>query len=344
VKQFDRAPADEVRLAQSPPLLVLAVAASFAALWINRVMLLVLDGRIPNTDLILLSRWGQFATNLAVIASLVALLGALIELEPDDRAASLWRRIVIASLTGIVVFTVARAAFFPRERTTAAILWISIGAAYILAIFFAIDAARWARSIDARVTTAAAASMACLALGALVIDRYSYYQPSRWQGIAVYQLQRAGEVGYLVAILSASAFAIPRGRGRRERFALALAAVTFATIGSALCWALLHLRGDFTLTLQYALRVSWLIDQLPSVYLIVLCAGWSAAAGALLSADPTKRSAALGIILLICSGYAPRSPDRLLMHVLAILLLARAVERTRLQITKPSQPPSNPTS
>lgn len=315
----------ELPISPSHPLAVLAVVASFTALWLNRVMLIVLDGHVPTTSLLQLSRWGQFATNLAVVASTVTLLSALITPYRYATDTPLRRRIFVAGLTGIMIFTVARATFLPRERSVAAMIWVSIGAAYILAIYIAMEGARWAKSIASRTVTIAAASMAFLALGALVIERLSYSQSGFWQEVVVRQLQRAGEAGYLVALMGSTAFAMPLDRGRRDRLALALTLVTFVTTGIALFWASVHLRGDFALALQYALRVSWLIDQLPTFYVLVLCAAWSAALGALAGTDRIRKSAALGIILLICSGYAPRSPDRLVMLVLSVLLLARAV-------------------
>jgi hypothetical protein len=322
-------------ISPTPPLAVLAVAASFAAMWLNRVLLIVLDGHVPTASLLQLSRWGEFATNLAVVASLVTLLSAFVTPYRYATNIPLRRRIFVAGLTGVMVFTVARATFFPRERSVAAMIWVSIGAAYILAIYIAMEGARWAKSIASRTATIAAASMAFLALIALVIERLNFSLSGFWQTVVVRQLQRAGEAGYIVALMGSTAFAMPLGRGRRNRLALALTLLTFAITFIALSFASVHLRGDFALALQYALRVSWLVDQLPSLYILVLCAAWSAALGALVGTDRVLKSAALGIVLLICSGYAPRSPDRLVMLVLSILLIARAViERTHNKVSK----------
>jgi hypothetical protein len=294
-------------------------------MWINRVMLIVLDGRVPTTSLLQLSRLGQFSTNLAVVASLGTLLGAFLTPYRFPINAPLQRRILIAMLTGTMVFTVAIATFLPRERSFTSMLWISIGAAYMLALYVAMDGARWAKSIASRTATLAAAGMAFFALSALLFGRLRQNQSSLWQGVILQQLQYAGEAGYLVALMGSTALAVPLGPGRRNRMALALAVLTFVTTAIALYFASVFLRGDFALALQYSLHVSWLMDRASYLYVLLLCAGWSAALGALTATDRIRKSAARGIVLLICSGYAPRSPDRLVILVLSVLLIARSV-------------------
>jgi hypothetical protein len=238
---------------------------------------------------------------------------------------SLWRRMITGGLTGVLAFAVARALIIPREQVTAAVLWIATGAAYILALYIAMEGARWGRRAVARVIAIAAASMTILALGALVIERLNQLRLGGWRFLLVDQLQRAGEVGYLVTLCGAAIFALSRPRCRRDWFANAIALAVFGTTGGVCAWALINFRGDLILVLSYALRVTWLVDQYPAVYLVIVCAAISAAIGAASTTAPAKKEVALGILLLICSGYAPRSPDRLLIYVLGVLQLSRGV-------------------
>ena len=308
-----------------PPLLSLTAVSAVAAMVINRLLLIFLDGRIGSSSLLQLSRWGQLTTTLATLAALVAFVGALFSSANRSSQISLRRRMVMGGLTGILVFAVARSVVIPRERATAAILWIATGAAYILIVYVAMEGARWARRPVSRLVAIAAASMAILALGALVLERFNQYQLGGWQLVMVEQLQRAGEAGYLAVLISATAFALNWPRSRRDWFGHAVALLTFASTCGLCVWALLNLRGDVALVIAYALRGSWFIDRFPAVYLVVVCAAGSAALAASISSDSAKKAVALGIILLVCSGYAPRSPDRLLIYVLAVLQLARGV-------------------
>jgi hypothetical protein len=300
----------------------LAVTASLIAAVVNRALLIFLDSRTPHSVLLELNRWGQFATTLAVIASLLAFLNATLGLANRSIPVPFLFRITAGALAVVLILIIGRAALLPGERTSGFLFWMATGAAHALGALIALEAARWARGFSLRATVLAAAGMAILALFALIVDYSRFFLLWRWQAVAIDQLRHAGEAGYLVTLVGGTVFVFGAIRSWRETVSLLVAALIFAVTSAIGLWALDHARGDFILAVHYWFRLTWLLDRHPAVYVAIICAAGSATVFAFAVRDEAKKAIAMAILLLICSGYSPSSADRLIIYVLAALQLA----------------------
>lgn len=311
-------------LAATPLLGMLAMAGAVLDLAINRFAVRTLGGTMSHEQLVLLSRWGDLPRNLAAVCGLVALTIALLSFLRTPMHAPVRRRLSIAGFAGIFLPTTALATLLPAERTSAQIVLFATGAANVLVVLLGLTAARRRAPPGLRTGVVLLSASAFFAFCALVIALVQPLAHSR-AGIMTAVVSRGiGEVAFLIAPLAIGLTVFPRPSDLRSRISLGAGLLTFAVTTSLGWWGLAELRSDFAIILYGAERVELLLEAAPLVYVLIFAAATGIGVGALASDDETRRQVGAGVLLLVASGYAARSPSRLLMTVLAVALLARA--------------------
>jgi hypothetical protein len=315
----------EDNLSRTPPLASLTAAAAVCSLLINRLLIPSL-GKESEYELVFdLIRAGHFAANLTAVAGLFAILTVIFNLVRTPEQASVRRRLAIACFAGIFIPTIALATFFPREKTSVHIVLLGIGAANVLIVIITMNAARLTKSSLARAVAVGFATMALFTLASQVYHLLTIHQLNAIHVKIVNVLKTVGEIGYVVALLSAAFFIFPRGTDLREQFARIATVVVFGASVFGFHIVQSALGSDFILLLYHAQRVSGLIDTLPFAYAFPISIGFAASIGALVAKDKSRFQAAIGVILLISAGFAPYSPERLLTQTLAAVLIARSI-------------------
>ncbi len=311
-------------LSVTPLLGMLAVVAALLDLGINRFAIRALVGTLPHPALITLSRWGELPRNLAAVSGLVALTMALLSFLRTPTHAPVRRRLSIAGFAGIFLPTTALATLLPADRTSPQIVLFATGAANVLAVLLGVTAARRAAPVGIRAGVAVMAVSALSAFTALVVVLFEPLSQSRIGVLVALTLKGIGEVGFMLTPLLVGVSVFPRGRTTRSRVALAVGVLAFAATAALGWWGMAELRADFAIVLYGAARVELWLEAAPAVYVLLFAAAVGIGAGALASGDAIHRQAGAGVLLLVASGYAARSPGRLLMTVLAVALLSRA--------------------
>jgi hypothetical protein len=322
-----------IHVGNSPPLSWLTAGAALCAMALNQLLVPGLSGgtRRPFLLDLGLDRWGTFATNLTAISGLIALCFGLVAFIRYSTVVGMRQRLLLGGFAGIFLPTITIAALFERQRTTAQVVLFALGAAYVLSAIVNMSAARVAPSRYARAVALCAAAMAMLSLVAQVLQLMAQVHLGVWQTLTQQVLQNVGEVCYLLLLAFSAPLLLPTRADTRSRLARMTGFFVLPMVLGSLYMAERILDNDYALLLYHAQRVTLFIDSWPRLYAIPIGLAFSSSVAALLAKDPVRKQAALGVLLLLGSGYAPHAPGRLLTLTLGLLLIARAV-------IAPSQP------
>ena len=326
------AEAFSMHVASSPPLAWVATAAALSALVLNQLLLPGLGDATRRVLIHRLDRWGAFATNLTAISGLIALTFGLLAFVRYSKVIGLRHRLLLGGFAGIFLPTIAVAALFERQRTTAQIVLFALGAAHVLCAVVSMSAARAAPSRYPRMVALCAASMAVFVLLAQVLQQLSLVRLGVWQQQIQQALQGMGEGCYLLLLSGVAPLLLPSRSDTRSRLARAAGFFVLPMVLGSLYMAERILDNDYALLLYHAQRVTLFIDSWPRIYAVPIGLAVASSVAAVLAKDPVRKQAAAGVLLLLGSGYAPHAPGRLLTLTLALVLIARAV-------IAPSQPP-----
>ncbi len=329
----DLAAAFSMHVSSSPPLAWLAACAALAAMGINQLVLPGLAETARHALLHNLERWGAFCTNLSAISGLIALGFGLLAFIRYSTMVELRQRLLLGAFAGIFLPSIAVAALFERQRTTAQVVVFAIGAAQVLGAIVSTSAARAAPSRFARAVAWCAAAMAIFTLLAQVGQVMSELHLSVVLARAQQIMQSAGEACYLLLLCSIAPLLLPSRAGTRSRLARLAGFFVLPIALGALYMAEAALENDYALLLYHAQRVTLFIDSWPQIYAVPIGLALSGSLAAVLAKDPVRRQAAAGVLLLLSSGYAPHAPGRLLTCTLSMVLIARA-------LIAPGQPPA----
>jgi len=334
-----------LRLEATPLLGIVAAICAMIDLGLNRVAVRTLGGTLTHDELIQLSRWGELPRNLAAVCGLVALTIALIAFLRTPVHAPVRRRLSIAGFAGIFLPTTALATLLPAERTSLQIVLFATGAANVLTVLLGLTAARRAAPPGIRIGVGLMALSALLSFTALVVSLVEPIAHTEAGVSTARWLRHGGEALYLLVPLAVAVSVFPPGRTQRERLSLAVGVIAAVTAATLMWWGHSELRGEFTVIVYGATRLEMLLESIPQAYTLPIALGLGVGVGALTSADPTRRQAGAGVLLVVAAGYAAKSPSRLLMMVLGAALLARAtvvlagrLEQTREQRREERRP------
>jgi hypothetical protein len=319
------AAAFSLHVSNSPPLSWLTTLAALVALALNQ---LLLPGLGDNARRVLprhIDQWGEFATNLTAISGLIALAFGLSAFIRFSRAITAGQRLLLSGFAFVIFLPTMTVAVLFGQRMTAQVVLLALGAAYVLGAIVCMSAARVAPSRYARGLALCAASMAMLSLLAQVLQLIAQVRLGTWQQQAQQIAQSVGEVSYLLLLAGSTPMLLPTRSDLRSRGALLVGSFLLPVVLGGLYMAERILDNDYTLLLYHAQRVTLFIDSWPRLYAVPIGLAFSSSVAALLAKDPARKQAALAMLLLLGSGYAPHAPGRLLTLTLALLLLARAL-------------------
>jgi hypothetical protein len=315
-----------IHVGNSPPLAWLAAIAALSAMALNQLILPALGDAGRHALVHNLDRWGTFATNLTAISGLIALAFGLLAFVRYSTVIGPWQRLLLGGFAGFFFLpTIAVAALFERQRTTAQIVLFALAAAHVLGAIISMSAARAAPARYARAVALCAAAMAIFALCSQVLQLMSQMSLGVWQVETQQALQSVGEIDYLLLLCGSAPLLLPPSSDTRSRLARMAGFFVLAFVLGALYMAERILDNDYAVLLYHAQRVTVFIDSWPRLYSIPIALAVASSVSALLAADPVRRQAAIGVLLLLASGYAPHAPSRLLTLTLALVLIARAL-------------------
>ena len=319
--------------AQVPLMGTVAALAAFIDLALNRLAIRSLGESFPRHVMLELSRLGELPQNFAAVAGIVAVTLALGAFLRSSRAMPVRLRLGIAAFAGIFLPTIVLATVLPPNRTSDHMVLFATGAGLILTTLINTAAIRNAAPTGVRIASGAAAAAAALAflglLGSLV-------RPfAHWSfGLEILRAMRAGgEFAYFAVFVAALAgLAQSPHRPRASRGGIAAAILASAAALAALVVCRSELGGELDTVLYGALRVELFLDGHNVVYVVLLALTVGAAIVPVINPVGIHRQLGVALLLWLSAGFAPRTPGRLLMFVLAATLLCRcalALGRTR---------------
>jgi hypothetical protein len=317
---------DGVVLGGAPVLTWLAVLGACAAAGLKSVELLLPKlGVHGHATLLQVQRAGDFSANLGAVSGLIALSAALVTFVRVGGPVSLRRRLLMAGFAGILLPTVALATALPKERTTLPVVVFGLGAAHVLSAIIATAAALAASRWLPRIVALAAGGNALFALLAHVLQLWQ----QRHHGVlyaAAYEVSRAfGEASYLALLVLSAVLLFPRTPLLRDRVGRWLAFAVWVVGTYSFYEAYSSFGSDYVVALYQALRVTLFLEREPIFYALPVVLALGAALAALIADDRARAQAALGVLLFLAAGYAPRAPGKFLALALGTALLSRAL-------------------
>ena len=321
----DIAAATNPHFESSPPLSWMAATAAMAAMIINQLLLPAIGKTAAPALLRSLDRVGAFVANLAAISGLVALAFGLVAFVQYNGLIRPRQRLTVGLVGLLFMPMITAATLFEREQTTTGIVLLGLGLAHLLSAHVCLCAIYATRRRYPRAIAGLGVGMAICALLAQLLVQMSHIWVNGWQVVAQSTLQTTGEIFYLLLLMGMTLLLWPTGRDRRSRFASVLGSIVLPLVLGALFIAERNLRGDYTLLLYHAQRVTLFIDTWPRAYSIPIGLAVASLVAAPIGGGPVRVQAAAGAMLLLASGYAPLAPGRLLTSALAFVLISRAI-------------------
>lgn len=332
----------------NPPLIFLCAAAAFCASVIQQTAIPLLKTTEYRSSVDRLNDAGNFSANLAAIAGIIALGFALLGFARHATWMGVMRRFVLAAFSGVFLASMGIAVLFDRQRTTTESVLFAFGAASVLASLLHGIAFRAARGTAEHLLAGSASLMAAAALAAQLLQLWSEQTLSASHLSALNLARNAGELAYLAILVSAAVVVLPERSLPRGRIARVLAFFLVPLVIGGLVAAEGALGKDYGIVLYQSQRVSFWIDKMPVVYALPLALALAGSVAGMIGGTTAQREGACGLLLLLCSGYAPPAPGRLLTLTLGLTLLARAIVwmrgASRTSMPAPSPPAPSPSS
>ncbi|MGD8606913.1 MAG: hypothetical protein PVH21_06445 [Myxococcales bacterium] len=307
-----------------PPLAWMSGISAFVDLLLDRVLVKLGHEAWSLTALMKLDQWGGFARNLSVVSALVALVFCLVALTSRRSELPLSARTGIAGFGWVLIPIVTLMTFLPREWTRPELVLVTAGLSHALILLLVLAGMHWRSTkaiLGALVLTMVAAFSGILSMIVTLIGNRTYWEQTERLSNA---FRWSGELAYLtVPIVLGLAVGVP-WRKPRGKLALALSVLTAASVAAAMIvWQ--RATGSQWPTLLYgAIHLDLLPDRYALAYAVPLAIGWAVTVAAALSNDSARRQMSVGLLLLLSSGYLPRTPATLITTTLGVALLARA--------------------
>jgi hypothetical protein len=331
-------------LENAPPLAGLAALSAFAAMLLNQVLMPGL-GAEHNTDLLSrISRGGQFAANLAVISGLVSYLFCVIGIARGQTPLTVFRRVLWVMLSVLLLRAATIATLFERVETTRENVYLAVGAANMIGVLSSLYALERTRGLI-RVVALLLTCLPLFSIASVLLEVTQDFQLDVWRQRGHAWTQALGELSYVGVLLASFPMLVPRGLRVRDLVARTAGIAVLVASVYALRTAEAALHTDYPVLFYHAQRVGLLLDRSPLLYAIPFCLALSAVTTALIAAKGARWQAAVGILLLMAAGYAPKAPGRLLSMALGFVLLSRALialAEVLPRLTRPTPTPTPP--
>ncbi|MFZ1865430.1 MAG: hypothetical protein WAU39_14485 [Polyangiales bacterium] len=320
-------------VAWAPPLAWMSGIAALFDLVLNRVLVKLGHDAWSLKTLVELDQWGGFARNLSVVSALIALIFCLVVISSGKSGLPLPVRTGIAGFGWVLVPIVTLMTFLPREWTRPELVMVVAGLSHALILLLVLAGTHWRSTkatLGALVLTMLAAFSGVVSMIVTLVGNRTYWEQTERLSNA---FRWSGELAYLAVPLAVGLMAAIPWREARGKLALALSMLAAASVaGAMIAWQ--HAAGrDWPTVLYGALRLDLIPDRYTIVYAVPLGIGWAVTVAAALSKDSIRRQMGAALLLLLSSGYAPRTPAALTTTTLGVALLVRAalaiVERRR---------------
>lgn len=270
-------------------------------------------------------RWSQFFSLTSAIACVIALPLSMVTPLRTNTTVAWSKRLSGVGFAAILLFVVIRAALLPREQTSGQHVFLALGAAHLLGLSLTGAALLRSRNALLRATLSAAFVMTLAAIIGQVLELFMQVNLS----ITQLQLSRTahtiGELGYLFMLFGLAALLLAHNGDQRGAVARRLGLALIGMVGAALVLVYQRLGIDtFGLLMYHAQHVRLLLEVTPLVYIVPITLAVASGLSGLLLHRPELHQVALGALLLVASGYCPRSPVQLAWFALGLSMLARA--------------------
>ena len=321
------APVESARslpLTAVPPLTWMTTVACAADLIINRILLRTWASSWSREAFYELDRWGAFSRNLAVVSGLVALGFCLAAFGSRRSGLPLSARIGIMGFGWAFIPIVVMMTFLPLAWTRVELVLLIAGLAHALILLLILAGIHW-RSTKA---TSSALALLLVAYVSGIVSLIVTLVGGRalWEHTErlAFAFRWSGELAYLaVPIAVGFAVRIP-WRETRGKWVLVFSTLAAAGVAVGMVAWRRAIGVDLTNLFYGAFRLDFLAEQdAIGWYAVPLGIGWAVTSAAILSKDPTLRQMGAALALLLCTGYAPRTPSALVISVLAVALVSR---------------------
>jgi hypothetical protein len=320
-------------LERAPPLAHLAAVMALSDLILNRIAPLAVNMIADDRSVAVhLLRYGTLPRNAAAVAGVIALAAALFGFLRMAGWASLFRRLQVAGLAGLLFPALLLGLLLPKERVPAPVVLVAVGVGHALVALFGVTVLPY-RSAAARRASLAASLTSALVLTLLVaaslegIQRFletpdSLVAKAVWATMAGSRL--LGELVWCsvpwIALLPGLRRLLSERRVRVAFLALALVALVASVIAE------LKLHPSYSIVAYSAFRLTFLPERWSGLYGLAALLALALAAAGLLSERPLVRQHASAVLLWIACGFAPRSLSQVLYFVLGAAMLSRVAQ------------------
>lgn len=308
-----------------PPVAILAALAALVSMALNQLALPGLGAGTHAAQFPKLAQAARFSANLAVTSGLITLVSCVSWALLGLPRLPLRRQLIVLSGSGVLAHIAVSALLFDPLAASRTQIYFGVAAANLIGMAVGSAAVSSTRGPFLRLIALAITALAALNLLTVVLDFAPDAQLDPWMHRAMLICKGAGEVVYLLLLLSAFPLLVPRGLRMRALVARSLGFAVLVMTFYAQLTAEHHLHADYALLLYSAQRVSLWLDRYPMAYAVPFCLLLSASITGLLNGGAVRLQAASGMLLIFSAGYATRAPGRLLSLAIGFMVLARAL-------------------
>lgn len=310
----------------------MAAVGCAADLAVNHILLRSSADTLSRDAFLQLDRWGAFSRNLAVVSGLVALAFCLVAYGSRKSGLPLSARIGIIGFGWAFVPIVTMMTFLPLAWTRVEHVLVIVGLAHALILLLILAGLHW-RSTKA-ISSALALLLVAYVSGIVSLIVTLVGGRALWEHTErlAFAFRWSGELAYLAFPMAVGfAVRIP-WREARGKWTLVLSTLAAAGVAAGMVAWRNSVGGDLTNLFYGAFRLDFLAEHNAiGWYAIPLGIGWAVTCAATLSKDPALRQMGAALVLLLCTGYAPRTPSALVISVLAVALVSRVALACALQ-------------
>jgi hypothetical protein len=308
-----------------PPLSSLAAVAALVAMTLNQLVLPGLGSGARTAHFPKLAQAARFSANLAVTAGVIALVSCVSWALLGNPRMALRRQLFVFVAAGALVHIAVGALLFDPLAASRLQVYFGVAAANVIGMSVGTTALRNTRGLFLRLLAGTITALGGLNLATIVLDFVPDAQLDPWTHRAAAICKGAGELVYLVLLISAFPLLVPRGLHMRALFARSVGFAVLILAFYAQLTAHHALRADYGLLVYSAQRVSLWLDRWPLAYAVPFCLLLAATVTGLLNGGAIRVQAASGMLLIFSAGYATRAPGRLLSLAIGFMLVARAL-------------------
>lgn len=308
-----------------PPLASLAAVAALLAMILNQLVLPGLGAGARAAQFTKLAHAARFFANLSVTAGLITLVSCVSWVLLGQPRLTTRRQLFVFVASGVLIHIALNAMLFDPLAASRTQIYFGVAAANVIGMAVGSAAVNSSRGPFLRLLAGIITALAALNLATVVLDFAPDAQLDPWMRRAMTVCKWAGEIVYLILIVSAFPLLVPRGVQMRTLVARSIGFAVLVLSFYAQLSAHQALHADYGLLVYSAQRVSIWIDRYPLAYAIPFCFLLSSTVTGLLNGGAARVQAAAGMMLIFSAGHATRAPGRLLSLAVGFMLLSRAI-------------------